>query len=311
MRPTSAALRAGFLGLVSLVMLWLPAHSAEKHPVRPDFSGYQRLLSRYVVVTSGKGQPLDTRFDYEQLFVDERVHTLKRSDRLNQVRQQLLTTPASQLSEPDRRAWLLNLHNFLVIERATLHLLVPNRGFLRVKSVDEIFRAEGHFAEVPCVEFDAASYSIGRLERELIHGDTGDPWEPRATASDPRFLFALNRGLAGDAPILPWAFHGDSIEAQLDRATTLATSLPRIVRADAKLKRLELSNLFSEYRVDFGGIDEVRPWLEKHAARDVRRALNQLPQAFAPQFRAADRVLNQLERSKSPGSSPDSARVNS
>lgn len=279
--------------------------------VRPDFSGYQRLLDRYVVVTSAKGQPFDTRFDYEQLFVDERLWTLKRSDRLERVRAQLLATPPSQLSPADRTAWLLNAHNFFVIERITLQLLIPNRGLLRVKSVDEIFRATGTFADGDWVEIEGRPFSIGRIERELLHGDTGDKWEPRSRAGDPRHLFALAPGLAGAAPILPWAFHGDSLDAQLDRAAAIATALPRFVRVDPRQGRFELSNLFFDYRVDFGGIDGVRPWLARHAARDVRRALGKLREGFSPTFFEVDRRLNQVERVKTTPASADSVRVES
>lgn len=307
MRPLRTLLPLALL----VAGLALPAPAATAETVRPDFSGYQRLLHRYVEVVSAKGRPYDTRFDYEQLFVDERIWTLKRSDRLEQVRQQLLATPPSRLAPDDRTAWLINMHNFLVIERITLHLLVPNRGFLRVKGVDEIFRSSGPFTEAPWVEVDGRSYSIGRFERELIHGDTLMSYEPRVARSDPRLLFALAHGLAGAPPLLPWAYHGDSLDAQLDRAVTIGTALPRLVRVNDKLKRLELSNLFFEHRVDFGGVDEIRPWLEKHAARDVRRALARLPEGFAPAFVEVDRRLNQVERRKTTDAPADSVRVSS
>lgn len=274
----------------------MPAEAA----TRPDFSGYQQLLTRYVVTTSRKGEPFDTRFDYEQFYVDERIWSLKTSQRLADVRAQLLSTPPSQMSDADRRAWLINMHNFLVIERITLQLLVPNRQFLRVKSVDEIHRSDGPFFDSPRIELEGRSLSIGRFERELIHGDTGEPWEPRAIASDPRLMFALSHGMVGEPPLLPWAFHGDSLEAQLDRAVHVGTALPRIVLVQSKPIRFELSNRFFDHRMDFGGLERVREWLTMHAAKNVRRALAKLPPGVAPTFAEVDRSLNQLERKQRP-----------
>lgn len=309
MRPTRVllAMLAGTLMGIAALALASPASAADA-ATRPDFSGYQRLLSRYVVPLGGKGDPYDARFDYEQLYVDERIWTLKRSDRLDQVRAQLLATPPSRFSDPDRRAWQINLYNFLVIERATLDLLVPNRQFLRVKSVDEINVSEGGFFDRLLVEIEGEPYSLARFERAVIHGDSGPSYEPRTAVSDPRLMFALVSAMAGDPPILPWAFHGDSLEAQLDRATRIGTALPRIVRADPKANRLELSNLFFDHRMDFGGLEHVRAWLERHADRDVRRAIGKLPQGFAPTYFEVDRALNQVERKKPPLAPPDSLR---
>jgi len=285
-----------------------PAAAAE---IRPDFRSYQRLLDRYLVVTSRKGEPLDTRFDYEQLYVDDRIWTLKSSERLTAVRADLLATPPSQLTPAHRRAWLINMHNFLVIERITLQLLVPNRQFLRVRSVDDIVMSDGRFFDGPRLELEGRSYSIGRFERELLHGDTGDPWEPRATASDPRLMFALSHGLAGESPLLPWAFHGDSLEAQLDRAVLVGTALPRIVNVRLRPARFELTNLFFEHRMDFGGLDQVPGWLSKHAARDVRRALGKLPPGSTPMYLEVDRTLNQVPRARRDEAPADSLRRSS
>ena len=308
MRPPRlllALLTGALLGLAALASPPATPAAAEATP-RPDFSGYQSLLARYVVPLGGKGDPYDTRFDYEQLYVDERIWTLKRSDRLDRVRAQLLATPPSRFSERDQRAWRINMYNFLVLERATLDLLVPNRQFLRVKSVDEIHSGAFPFFDRPVLDLEGESYSISRFEREVIYGDTGPAYEPRTTVSDPRLMFALVSGIAGDPPILPWAFHGDSLDAQLDRATRIATALPRIVRVDPKANRFELTNLFFDHRMDFGGLEHVREWLERHADREVRRAIGRLPQGFAPTYFEVDRSLNQFERRKTPIAPADS-----
>ena len=85
-----------------------------------------------------KGEPFDTRFDYEQLYVDEGIFGRGVSSKLSAIRDAMLAVPPDQMSEKDRTAWKLNLYEFLVLEQATLHLIVPNRKYLRFDSVDEM-----------------------------------------------------------------------------------------------------------------------------------------------------------------------------
>jgi hypothetical protein len=279
--------------LAALLIAAAPAAHAQR---RPDFSAWQRLLNRYCVPVATNGQPPDWRFDYEQLYVDERIWTLRRSERLEQVRAALLSTPPSQLEPADRLAWVLNTYNFLVVEKTTMNLLVPRRGFLRIRSVDQIAGDGGPFRQQPAIDFEGRSFSLDQFEREVIYGDSLPAYEPRQRAGDPRWMFALYEARAGGVPLLPWAFHGDSLEAQLDRARSIGLALPRIVRADPRALRLELSNLFFDHRMDFGGMDGVVPWLARHGTRETRRTIARLPAGAQPRYVEVDRLLDQFVR---------------
>jgi len=68
--------------LLVLALASTLAAPAAAQSAKPDFSGWQILLDRYAMRLGGKGQPLDTRFDYEQLFVDEDVWHTGQSQRL-------------------------------------------------------------------------------------------------------------------------------------------------------------------------------------------------------------------------------------
>src|SRR5512145_3313911 len=125
-RPSLAAASGAWLmlafALVPAVALAAPAKSpAQTIRAEPDFSGYQELLNDWLTVISVKGEPLDTRFDYEKYY--DKPGRFERSVR---IRRQMLAVPPSSMDERTRLAWAINMYNYLVIENATEYLLVPN-----------------------------------------------------------------------------------------------------------------------------------------------------------------------------------------
>src|SRR6516225_9800876 len=118
------------LGAVLAFLLLAPGARAAE----PDYSGWKDFLKKYLIVLHQTGKPLDTRFDYEQLYVDEGIWTKHRSETLDALHTQLLSVDPSDMTRPERTAWAINAYNFLVIERMTLYLLVPGRKFMRFDS---------------------------------------------------------------------------------------------------------------------------------------------------------------------------------
>src|SRR5262245_7336620 len=104
---------------LAAALLAAPARAAE-----PDYSGWQDLLRRYLKVLSEKGRPWDSRFDYEQLYIDEGIWTKHRADGLATLHTQLLSVSPAEMTPGERTAWAINAYNFLVIEQMTLNLLV-------------------------------------------------------------------------------------------------------------------------------------------------------------------------------------------
>ena len=283
----------------------------------PDYSGYQDLLTRYVKVLAEKGKPWDSRFDYEQLFIDENIWQLRRADGLNRIHNQLLAVTPSQMKPAERTAWAINTYNFLAIERMTLNLLVPGRKFMRYDSPREVARDDGSFFAAPVAFVEGRSYSLAGFERWFVYGDTtADPASngltPREKPADPRLQLALVRASLCSAPIQPRIYRADSLEAQLDRAARLALALPRWVRYDAASNYLTASNRFFEERVDLGGPDlpGLMPLLAKHAPLALRRAIQAKKVTRAGMFFEPDWKLNQYDhpRPKLPNAAPDSTK---
>ena len=284
----------------AVLLVSVAAASSVPATARPDYSAWSALLQKYVVVVSSKGEPYDTRFDYEQLYVDEGIFGRGVSSRLSAIRHAMLAVPPDQMSEKDRTAWKLNLYEFLVLEQATLHLIVPNRKYLRFDSVDEMNFSVGGFFDSPVVNLGGRDYSIAEYERRVLYADTTTELsESRKCSGDPRWALALSRGIRGGPPVLPWAFSGDSLDAQLDRAARIALALPRFVKVDVAAKAIALSEYFAASRADYGGdLSGVRLVLAKlgpPAARSVAKDANGVIQ---PTTMPVDRKLDQYPRPK-------------
>lgn len=293
-RPRSLTALAATLAALALLS------AAPALAQAPDYSGWQALLDRYLIRTGGgKGQPAETRFDYEQLYVDEGIWSKKRSERLEQVHAQLFAVPASALDEPARIAWAINAYNFLVVERATLLLLVPRRQFQRYDSVEQMSSADGSFFLAQVAQVEGQGYSMTEFERRFVYGDTSHAIEPRRLAGDPRLMFALCRGSIGGPPLAPRAYRPESLDVQLDQAVRTALARPGMAGPDPSGKLLLVSNYLGERLVDFGGSSAgILPFLEKHGPPSLRAFLRKQKPADVTRFTLVDPKLNQFPRPK-------------
>ena len=110
------------------------SRSTVRSRTSPAGAAAQPLLPRDARQVGAAGHALRLR-----AAVRGREHlTLHCSDRLSTIRSQLFATLPDQFSPKDRMAWAINVYNFPVVEHATIHMLVPNRQFLRYKSVNDI-----------------------------------------------------------------------------------------------------------------------------------------------------------------------------
>jgi hypothetical protein len=288
------------LALAALLVAPRDARAAE-----PDYSGWNGLLQRYLKVIGEKGKPLDTRFDYEQLYVDEDVWNKHSSDLLASLHTQLLSVRPSDMTPKEQTAWAINAYNFLVVERLSLHLLVPGRKFMRFSSPRQVNLTDGPFFGAPVANVEGRSYTLTGFERRFVYGDsTAEPMHdgnaPREHRGDPRLMFALCKGALCTGPLLPWVYRADSLEAQLDRATRLALALPHYVRVETATGELLASNRFFEERADFGGpgIPDVLPFLRKRGSPATKqliasRKLTRVSRYFEPDWK-----MNQFDRPK-------------
>lgn len=299
-RPRGLARALGAAALAALGLVPVAARAAE-----PDYSGWQALLKEYLHVVQAKGQPWDARFDYEQLYVDEKIWTLHRSDRLATLHGQLLTVSPTDMTPRERTAWAINAYNFLIIERLTMHLLVPRRQFTRYDSPKQVNTDEGTFFGAPVATLGGQSYSLTGFERRFVYGDTAaDPMANGNTArddpGDPRLMCALVKGAVCAGPLLPWVYRADSLEAQLDRAARLALALPTFLRPDPAAGSLAASNRFFDERADFGGpqTPDLIAFIVKHGPPAARRVIQAKKLVRPTLFFEPDWKLNQFDHPK-------------
>lgn len=274
-----------------------PAQAAE-----PDYSGLSALLKKYTRVIQVKGKPYETRFDYEQLFIDERIWQTKRAEGLETLHTQLLSLDPGTLSPTERTAWAINAYNFLVIERITTKLLVPGHKFQRYDSPKQINNEEGTFFAAKVATLNGVDYSLTGFQRRFVYGDTAavpmaDAFSAREHGGDPRLIMALVHGAICSGPLQPWVYRADSLDAQLDRASRLALALPTWLRFDPATQMISASNRFFEERADLGGNDMpgLMPLLTRYAPLAVRKAITARKLVRPDLFFEPDWKLNQFD----------------
>jgi hypothetical protein len=289
--------------LALLPLLLALASTAATAAQEPDYTDLQALLKRYIrVLPVAKGEPWDARFDYEQLFIDDKVWVYKRSASLAALHAQLLAVPLSQLTPRQRVAWAINTNNVLVIERMVVHLLVPGRRFMRVDSPQYLFDDSGSFFGAIVANLDGRDYSIIGFARRFAYGDTtADPLADGSVArelpGDPRLLFALHRAALHSGPLSPWVYRADSLDAQLDRAARIGLALPRYLRAVPEDGLLFASNRFYDERADFGGatLSGIVPFAMRYLPAATRRMIQARKLTRPTQFFEPDWKLDQYD----------------
>ncbi len=240
---------AAWLAALLITAVPAPPAAAPARGGEPDFAGYQALLDEYLVVTSAKGAPLETRFDYSRLH-----DTPGRYERLKRIYSTLALVDPDTLDPANRRAWAINTYNFLVIRITTNELVIPNaRSNERVRwpSVRDIRSDQGPFFERPAILLGDSTYSREAFERKfLLDGFDRSSDTPPATL-DPRIHFALVRGASGGPPLQPKAFRGRTLDRQLDEAVRATLASPRHLAIEDGV--LRGSEMFSWWHRDFGG----------------------------------------------------------
>ena len=301
------------LAVLALVETPAPARAAE-----PDYSGYQALLTRYVqVLPRKKGEPWDARFDYEQLFIDEKIWQGGRAERLTNIQTQLLAVTPSAMSARERTAWALNSYNFLAIEHMTRNLLVPGRRYQRYDSPKQVRGDEGTFFAAPVAHLNGVAYSLTGFERRFVYGDSAtiplaDGLQPREVGGDPRLQFGLTKAALCGGLVMPWVFRADSLEAQLDRAVRFALASPRWIRVDEATASFMASNRFFDERVDLGGADMpgLMPLITKYGPQKLQQLIKSKKLTKPTMFFEPDWRLNQFDHPAPPlpGAMKDSTK---
>jgi hypothetical protein len=257
---------------------WTPSRDAAAATAPTEYGAYQELLDDFLTVSSRKGEPLETSFDYIRLRADT-----SRARRFEQARAQILAVPPSRMTPADRKAWAINAYNYLIIEVATNHLYrragTESNQYERVREVPiERFLGPAEisgssFFRRRFLEVEGRTYSFETFERHFLYGGRPKVSSAPADSVDPRIHFAVVNGTAGSPFLRPRVYRGDSLDAQLNEATSAALANPRHLRWDEATRTLEASQLFEWFASDFGGASGVMDFLRLHAPAKVRVAI--------------------------------------
>ncbi len=193
-----------------------------------DHGAWSTILERYVA----EGEDGINRFAYGEVTSADRA-------RLDAYIEGLEITPVSALPRDDQMAFWINLYNAVTVQVILEHY--PVRSIRRIKYGNPI--AFGPW-DRKLVSVEGRRLSLNNIENDIL----------RTEFDDNRIHYAINCASISCPNLLPTAFAGATLEAQLDAAARGYINHQRGVRvADDRLIASSIYNWFDE---DFGG-DEV------------------------------------------------------
>ncbi len=186
----------------------------------------------------GQDEDWDTFFQKADLFFQNQVHAEGLIDYDKLPENPLFQGLLEQIGRPfpksgkenDRKAYLINAYNLLVIKG-----VVDAYPIASVQDVAGFFDRKRH-------RFDGRSVTLNELEKEMLLQEYPDP----------RLHFALVCGALGCPPLIPAAYLPSQLEEQLEAQTRQALNNPSFIRVDSANKAAEISTLFQWYASDFG-----------------------------------------------------------
>jgi hypothetical protein len=165
---------------------------------------------------------------------------------------ELASAPLDTLAPDQLKALLINAYNAFTIQAILNHASVQS-----IREIPGVWDREKH-------QIGGFSLTLDEIEHRLL----------RPFFKDPRIHFAINCGSKSCAPIPPWSYEGDKLEAQLTERATSFLSRPENVRVEGG--RLLVSRYFDWYAQDFvasGWVgskasiaDYVRAWARPEVA---------------------------------------------
>ncbi len=194
------------------------------------------LLLVLLLVSAGWSQIIDKAFfEKVDIFLKSNVKDglvdymqLKSNGELSDLIATIETSDFSSLSESQRKAYLINVYNLLVINEAS--------KAYPLASVQDI---SGFFDRKKVTIAGKTTTLTDFEKRDLL-----DAFE------DPRLHFVLVCGAIGCPPITDFAYVPEKIEEQLETQTKLALNNPNFLYEEEG--KIQLSQIFKWYASDFG-----------------------------------------------------------
>ena len=156
---------------------------------------------------------------------------LQQSNALRPLLAEIAEVDLNSLSGSERKAYLINAYNLLVIGQALEHY-----------PLNSVLDVNGFFDRVKHT-VGGRQLTLNQLEKDLLLREY----------EDARLHFVLVCGALGCPPITEFAYQPSQLEAQLERQTRLALNDPNFIKVAADGSRVQLSQIFEWYAGDFGG----------------------------------------------------------
>ena len=153
---------------------------------------------------------------------------------------------APMLKGDDEKALLINAYNVFVIKGIVDNY--PTNGPLEIDGFfdKQTFRLRGK------------AVTLNQLEKELLYKQFPDP----------RLHFALVCAAIGCPKLAAMAYDGPKLESQLGRQTGAVINNPDFIKLNGPTA--QVSEIFKWYADDFGGADQVIPFIQKYLLKKVK-----------------------------------------
>lgn len=215
------------------------AATAALTPQQIDHSLFDQVLKENV---------RDERVDYVAI-------SRNKVDTLDKYLDQIAAADLSKLSRDEQLATYINLYNATVIKAVITRY---HRNYTVAESKFKIF-------DEPLVRLKGRSVSLNDLENKII----------RPTFKEPRIHVALVCAAVSCPPLTDKAFRAEGLSERLEAKMKAFVNDTSRNRIDVRNRKLQLSQIFNWYAIDFGGKSGVPKFVDRyHAASTSRYSLD-------------------------------------
>lgn len=153
---------------------------------------------------------------------------------------------SSAKSGDEEKAYLINAYNLFVIKGIVDHY--PIEGPLKIDG----------FFDKQTFSLREKQVTLNQLEKEIL----------MKQFPDPRLHFVLVCAAKGCPKLASFAYNGKELEAQLESQTRAVINDPEFIHLSGP--NAQVSQIFDWYAADFGGKDEVIPFIQKYLLKKVK-----------------------------------------
>ncbi|MFT4545101.1 MAG: hypothetical protein ACI9UR_001884 [Bacteroidia bacterium] len=165
-------------------------------------------------------------------------------EQLNAILKQIANAP--QYKSETEKAFLINAYNVFVIKGVVDHY--PVEGPLKIDG----------FFDKKTFKFRGKQVTLNDVEKGMLY----------KAFPDARLHFVLVCAAIGCPKLASYAYSADKLEAELDEQTKAVINDPTFIRLDGP--NAKLSEIFDWYAADFGGKEEVIPFIQKHLLKKIK-----------------------------------------